>query len=77
MSIRFDIDEKTRYEAGKWMTEMFGQPMENITWFWSHRLVRKLDGQNNEVWGCIEGIEIWKDCPNISLALIKWGCNVS
>jgi hypothetical protein len=72
MSVRFDIDESSLYDIGAWMTEKFGPPLEGVTWFWCHRLIKKRDGQGNECTSCIEGIRIWKDCANVSIAVIKW-----
>ena len=77
MSIRFDIDQNYWSDIGQWMTERFGPPMEDVTWFWSGRLVQKIDNYGNKVSFPIEGIRIYKDCANTSLALIKWGYNVS
>jgi hypothetical protein len=78
MSIRFELKKDFKHsEVGKWMTAHFGPPCdegENKTWFWSAgKVFKKMNhyGQWEEM-AEPEGIRIWKDCPNTTLAILQW-----
>lgn len=79
MSVRFELKKGfNRSEVGKWMTQHFGRPCdegENKTWFWSSGDVfkqRNHYGQWEEK-ATPEGVRIWKDCPAVTMAIVRWG----
>ena len=76
MSVRFNIrNQRTRFNIiVDWMNENIGLIEENKTWFWDHEVYKEWCNNSHQlIEKHREGIRIWKDCPAVSMAIIKWG----
>lgn len=76
MSIRFNFREQrlSPSEIAKWMNTHIGPIEEDKTWFWDHEVYEEwCDYSRQMIAKHREGIRIWKDCPAVSMAIIKWG----
>ena len=76
MSIRFDIDRtkhRRLHDIALWMNSNIGFIEEGLTWFWSSRDYTEYNPYTKKMEDKIqEGIEIWKDCPATTMAVIKF-----
>ena len=76
MSIRFNLKNRNlrlRREIVQWMNENIGPIEENKTWFWSVECYKEwCNNSHRMVDKAKEGIRIWKDCPEVTIAIMKW-----
>jgi hypothetical protein len=74
--MRFDIDMKKHrrhHDIAVWMNQNIGPIEEGVTWFWSTRDYKEYNPNTNQLEDkATEGIEIWKDCPANTLAVLKF-----
>jgi len=75
MSVRFNLKKQRLRlsEIAKWMNTHIGPIEENKTWFWDGEVYEEWCNNSRQiVERHREGIRIWKDCPAVSMAIIKW-----
>jgi|LakMenE18May11ns_1017448.scaffolds.fasta_scaffold9900072_5 hypothetical protein len=59
--MRIQLSKNFNYiEVAEWMEKYIGPVEEGVTWFWS---------TNDDLH---EGIKLYKDCPEATMAMLKW-----